>query len=416
MKKLRVCVDARVAEGRAGGIEQVIIGLASGLSSLEGDCEEYFFLTLQGADQWLRPYVAGPCRVIAVPPDPRYRDGADLVGLALMAALQRLGLGRGNALLRLFRRDEVLAGLDCDLVHFPRQKAFLTDRATLYHPHDLQHVHLPQYFSLTERAVRELRYRSFCARAAMVPVAATWVKEDLVRHYGLSGDKVAVVPLAPPLAAYPVPGPADLARTRGRLVLPERFALYAAQTWPHKNHLKLLEAVALLRDRRGISVPLVCPGGRNAFFPVVEARVAELDLQGLVTFPGFVTPLELQSLYRLARLVVVPTKFEAGSFLIFEAFLAGTPVACSRVTSLPRQADGAALLFDPDRPEEIAECMERLWHDDALCGELVARGRDRVAQFSWPRTARLFRAHYRRLAGQPLGAEDRALIADAPLV
>ncbi len=64
-KPLRVCIDARLGEGRFGGVEQVVIGLAGGLSRLDDGDEEYLFLTLPEHDEWLRPYLGGPCRAPA---------------------------------------------------------------------------------------------------------------------------------------------------------------------------------------------------------------------------------------------------------------------------------------------------------------------------------------------------------------
>src|SRR5687767_11697426 len=68
MVALRICVDARVpGSGAVGGVEQVMIGLASGLSKLGDGDEEYLFLTYPDAAEWLRPYVHGPCRIIRSP-------------------------------------------------------------------------------------------------------------------------------------------------------------------------------------------------------------------------------------------------------------------------------------------------------------------------------------------------------------
>lgn len=74
--------------------------------------------------------------------------------------------------------------------------------------------------------------------------------------------------------------------------------------------------------------------------------------------------------------------------------------------SLPVQAGDAALIFDPEEPRDIADAVSRLWTDDARA-TLAARGRAMVAKFTWERTARNFRAHYRRLAGRPITREDR---------
>ena len=138
----------------------------------------------------------------------------------------------------------------------------------------------------------------------------------------------------------------------------------------------------------------------------IENEVKELGLVDQVTFLGFVSPMELRGLYKLCRGVVIPTKFEAASFPLWEAFMIGVPVACSNVTSLPEQAGESALLFDPDKPEEIARQIHRLWTDEKLRDELIERGKQNVSRFSWERTARIFRAHYRRIAKRSLSAED----------
>jgi glycosyltransferase involved in cell wall biosynthesis len=64
------------------------------------------------------------------------------------------------------------------------------------------------------------------------------------------------------------------------------FALYPAMTWEHKNHLRLLEALARLRDRDGLKLPFVFTGNKTDFWPCVEGRVDELGLGGQVSFFG----------------------------------------------------------------------------------------------------------------------------------
>ena len=58
----------------------------------------------------------------------------------------------------------------------------------------------------------------------------------------------------------------------------------------------------------------------------------------------------------------------------------------------------AALQFDPDDHRAIAAALERLLCDDALVERLVAAGHERVAQFTWARTAELTLAGYERAA------------------
>jgi glycosyltransferase involved in cell wall biosynthesis len=419
-KTLRVCIDARLSSGTLGGVEQFVIGLAHGLSRLDDGDEEYLFLVAV-ADEWIKPYVGGACRLLhgaGATRRPKWARSLDVLPGVRSAARKILSpvLDRraATAVLPLPGSDGTAERAGADLIHFPTQSAFLTQLPSIYHPWDLQHLHLPQYFAHDVILARERAYRAFCERASMVVVASSWQRRDIIHHYGLAEEKVQVVAAAPALDAYAPPTDADLSSAREKFALPADFAFYPAQTWAHKNHLGLLEALALLRDREGIVVPLVSSGKLNDFYPQIEKRVAELGLEEQVRFLGFVSTAELQALYRLCRCVVFPTQFEGFGMPLMEAFHAGAAVASSNVTSLPEQAGGAALLFDPYRPEEIAAALRRLWTDDALRRTLVERGRVRVVAFTYDRTARLFRAHYRRLAGRRLTQEDHELLAAPP--
>ena len=126
---------------------------------------------------------------------------------------------------------------------------------------------------------------------------------------------------------------------------------------------------------------------------------------------GLVPPKDLKALYRLGRFVIIPSLFEAASGPLFEAWQEDTPVACSTVTSLPEQAGDAALLFDPLSVESIATAVARMATEDNLLEDLRWRGRRRLQDFSWERTAKAYRAVYRRAAGFLLSDEDRWLLS-----
>lgn len=420
MQPLKVCIDARLISGTAGGVEQCLVGLAHGLSQLKDGKEEYYFLTYSNADDWLKPYVSGPCHILhysGAPQSSKFRNLLKSETPILYKTLQKILPISERWNIRGLWSNGVIEKNKIDVMHFMHQVAFLTKVVSIYHPHDLQHRHLPQYFSISKRFLREVLYRTFCARAELVVVASSWIKADVVRAYGLLNDKVQVVPFAPIIAAYQEPTPTDLSDVREKFSLPELFVFYPAQTWPHKNHLQLLNAIAVMRDRYGVIVPVVFSGSIfKPFFLEIERRVHALRLTAQTHFLGFVTPMELQCMYRLAKCVVIPTMYEAGSFPVWEAFLSGVPVACSNVTSLPAQAADAALIFNPERPEEIAETINRLWTDTSLCQTLIERGYQNVSRYSWERTARIFRAQYRRIAKRTLSKEDCEMLTAPPLI
>lgn len=412
-RPLRICIDARLRHGVAGGVEQFVLGLANGLTRLRDGDEEYLFLVTPGEEGWLLPHVGRGTRILAAraPADVSVRSRA-------AARLPKLARAYGSIRDRLLpppvpRSDGVLERSGADVVHFTFQDGFRTSVPSVYQPHDLQHVHLPQFFTLRQRRAREATYSVLCAQAAAVAVSSTWVKEDVVRHLRLPSSKVQVVPLAPIVDYYVEPGQEAIAETLRRHALPGAFALYPAQTWPHKNHALLLEAVALLRDRHQLLVPIVCPGRRTEHAATILARARQLGIEESVHLIGFVSSEELQALYRAARCAIIPTLFEAASFPLWEAFRNGVPAACSAVTSLPAQAGDAALVFDPRDVGAVARALRALWTDEPLRTRLVARGHARVSAFTWERTARVYRALYRRVAGRAT-AEDEALLEAPP--
>lgn len=82
----------------------------------------------------------------------------------------------------------------------------------------------------------------------------------------------------------------------------------------------------------------------------------------------------------------------------------GVPVATSGRASLAEVAGDAALLFDPHDDGDIARAIERLLSDRGLAAELAARGRTRIGELTWERTARLTLDTYRRAIEQATAA------------
>lgn len=376
---MRVVINAQLDPYHSGGIAQVLVGLAHGLTRLDGQ-EEYIFICSDQSAEWLRPHTAGHHEIIIN----KKRTPAP-----------RLGPRESNGFFESFRPD---------VIHFPYQSYTRTDIPTLFNPHDLQHRHLPELFTPEERQRRDSLLRAGCTESDAVVVASEWVRQDVVRQYAVEPNKVHVVAWGAPTAAYDQPTASQIDAVLDRFQLTRGFVLYPAQTWPHKNHARLIDALALLRERDALNIPLVCTGARTEYARVLEQQVERLGLSAAVSFLGRVGEGELKALYRAARMVVVPTLFEAVSFPIYEAFAEGVAVACSHVTALPDQVGNAAILFDPYSIEDIAAAIRRVFVDTALRRLLIERGTARMAQLDWTRTARAYRELCRTVAQHPAHA------------
>lgn len=417
---LRVVLDARMPDGAYGGVQQWIIGVAEALSTLDGGGEEYLFLTLPGDDAWLRPFVRGACCIVESPPGasrstwlgPARRRVAQVPGARAAWRAAKSVAARHRTVPG---SDGTVERLEADVVHFPHQAGFVTTIPTLYQPWDLQHRHLPELFPRYERMRRDEAYRALCEAAATVITASTWVKRDIMAEYGIAAEKIAVVNVPPPTAAYEEPPPAEADQIRRRLGLPERFIYYPAQTWPHKNHHRLFQALGELR-RSGLTVPLVCSGHSNEHERAAIRSAREAGVADSVKFMGFLTSREVVAVYRAADALVFPSLYEGWGLPIVEAFRAGLPVACSDTTSLPELVGDAAVVFDPHDVSAMADAVRAVWTDGALAARLAELGRQRANCFSWERVAATLRAHYRRVGGRRLDERDLTLLATEAIV
>ena len=136
---------------------------------------------------------------------------------------------------------------------------------------------------------------------------------------------------------------------------------------------------------------LVMPGYATPYEQGASGTRDRLGLETDVRFLGWVSADELEGLYARASCFVFPSLYEGFGLPVLEAMARGVPVACSDRGSLAEvPAGNAALVFDPESPQAIADAIERL---------LVDRGRARPTQRRGP-CQRRRGSHGRRLRGE----------------
>ncbi len=418
--RLRVAINAQLEPGRgSGGVESALIGLIHALGRLDGP-EEYVVIGPWPNPDWLRLFMGRNQTLVTGPPPfvekkrnpivKSFRRFLAPTGTLIRKALE--GERRTSSLWpEIPISDGFYENLKCEVIHFPYQYFVLCSLPSIFNPHDLQHRHYPQFFNPSYLAWRESTYRGGCQLSHRIAVGSRWVKEDIIDEYNISPAKIQIIPWAPPTVAYPDPSTETMKSVERKYGLIPPFAFYPAVTWPHKNHKRLLLALVQIRDIEGFVVRLVCTGYQHPpHWLEIEQLVISLNLQSQVHFLGIVSPEELRAIYRLSQFVIVPSLFEAASGPVFEAWQEGVPVACAEVTSLPEQAGDAALLFDPLSVQSIARVIKRMSNESDLRNDLIERGKKRLADFSWDRTARAYRALYRLVAGRQLEEEDRFLL------
>ena len=227
----------------------------------------------------------------------------------------------------------------------------------------------------------------------IAPSRAT--RGDLVRLLGVADTKIDVVPEGVGASSAAAADQRDL---RARYDIGDRqVVLTVSAKRPHKNLARLLEALALIPpERRPV---LVLPGYPTPYEAELRRRSAELGVERDTRFLGWIAADELEGLYRLAACFVFPSLYEGFGLPVLEAMARGLPVACSDRGSLAEVAAGAALVFDPELPEEIAKAIETLLSDPGRADALRTAGLERVRLFSWDAAAKTTFDVYERALG-----------------
>ncbi len=272
------------------------------------------------------------------------------------------------------------AALEADVLHSPLPRGPLT-RGTppvVVTVHDLAIIRHPATMNgWNRRYTRRTLQRIIAAADALVAVSRD-TADDLAAYAPAAADRIHVVengvsPFWSAVDATPPPfgGP---------------YVLFVGTPEPRKNLGRL---VAAMRNRRaaGAQETLVLAGtdGWGSEEVAREPWIVSL---------GRVDDLLLRRLYRHAVALVIPSLHEGSGLPALEAMAAGTPVVAAAAGALPETCGDAAILVDPFQVRSIAGGIDQaLTERDAL----IERGRRRVEDRTWERTAAGYAAVYRTL-------------------
>lgn len=277
--------------------------------------------------------------------------------------------------------------------------------------HDLQPLDMPQNFGRAKRwYIRSMVGRS--ARAAdTVCVPSDFTAARLVERLGVPRGRIEVVPWS----VVRLEQFATESRRGGSVGPPSGdggppLFVYPAITYPHKNHLVLLEAFSrVLAQMPGAE--LVLPGGDGPEESVVRQRLQRGDLRHRVRRPGRLSTSEMDQLYRRATAVVVPSTYEGFGLPALEAMVRGVPLLVADAGSLPEVVsirDVPATPVAPIDPADPAAWADAMLEVARLSDEqrraVVAHQREAAGRFTPKATADALSHAYHRAAGRAVSS------------
>jgi glycosyltransferase involved in cell wall biosynthesis len=364
--------------GGVGGSETYARGL---LRAYAGGPDEITVLAGPGAAPSLRELEGGPVRVREI-------------------AAATLGTGRGGRAAGLLRglarppAEAVAAAEEADVLHLPLTVPIPRTRATptVLTLFDLLHHDVQAMFPRAERGFRRVAYERAARRADRVVTVSEHSRERIAARLGIPRERIAAIVPGIDHARFH-PGPAAPAG------VPEPpWVLYPAALWPHKNHARLLEALA-----RVPGVSLVLTGATFDREAALRAKAAQLGVAERVHHLGFVPAGTLPELYRAASALVFPSLAEGFGQPVLEAMASGCPVAASNTGAVAEAAGDAALLFDPTDVSAIAAAITRAIGD----ADLRSAGIEHARAYTWERAAAEHRAVYADAISSPSRRRSR---------
>jgi glycosyltransferase involved in cell wall biosynthesis len=395
-----------VLDGSGGGIYQYSLTMLDGLLAVEPRAELVLFADRRSwaqAEAWReRGYQVASLwprtvrwrlrtaarRVVAFGP-----VGRAAAGLRALLNTRGAGAGAQDRARSLPALGGWIAGFGVDFLVFPAPSlmGFQPGVAYVMAVHDLQHRLHPEFPEVSadgEWERRESLFRNGIAGALTVLVDSDIGREDVLDCYGevTSAERIQVLPFLPASYLDAAAVAAGASSIRERLELPERYLLFPAQFWPHKNHLRVVQALARIRSERGVDVNVVMCGSaadplRASVLDQVRRTATREGVGDLVQVLGYVEDELMAPLYAASRGVLLPTFFGPTNIPVLEGWAFGVPVLTSDVRGIREQCGDAAILVDPSSVDAIAEGVYSLWSDERLRRRLVSAGRKRLARY-----------------------------------
>ena len=222
-------------------------------------------------------------------------------------------------------------------------------------------------------------------RLDRVIAVSRWVKQELIDLVKVKDSLIEVVPNGIDTTLfYPRPHNAESVILIQPFSFRRPYILCVSRIdHPVKNHVRLIQAFNIFKERGKYPHRLVLTGGDSNNAAKVKAAALASPWRGDIFFTGHFPLKSLPELYSGADFVVVPSMYEGFGMGALEAMASGVPAICARASSLPETAEQAALYFDPHDAEDMAGQMIILTAKADVYQECRRLGLERARTFSW---------------------------------
>lgn len=305
----------------------------------------------------------------------------------------------------LFALPKALKQAKADVVHvqYTIPLPWLTPCAIVTTVHDISFKLFPQWFTSKDRFLLNLTVRYALSKADAVITDSESSKQDMLRAYGNSAERVQPIPLGLPEGfGQQAITPEQFQATCKRYDLHKPFVLVLGVLQPRKNLRMLAEAFGQAKSRYSLPHELVFVGKAGWLEEREELLKAAVrgggeHLRDAIRFTGYVEDAEVPILYRACTLFAHPALYEGFGFTPLEAMACGVPTVVSDAPAMPENVGDAAMVVPASDIEAWTTALGTLLQDEALRRAYGQKGLAQAARFDWQQTAKQTLAVYQQV-------------------
>jgi glycosyltransferase involved in cell wall biosynthesis len=257
--------------------------------------------------------------------------------------------------------EKKLIERECKLIYFlgPTARMASIQRlnfiATVWDNCSRDYPEFPEVSNFGEYQRREYIFKNL-GRAYLILVDSESLKNKIAVRYQVDVDRVVVMPFSlNPLLSIDKTEKLVEKEVLYNYGIEPGYFFYPAQFWPHKNHIRILQALALLK-KTGTRINCIFVGGHQGGSNHVESMIKKYNLSDLVKILGFVDSSHMEYLYKGSVAVIMPTYFGPTNIPPLEAWFYGKPIIYSRHLSVG--FEDAVIRCDVDDAESLANAMK----------------------------------------------------------
>jgi glycosyltransferase involved in cell wall biosynthesis len=254
--------------------------------------------------------------------------------------------------------------------------------------HDLSFLHYPSFMKKSHLIFYKRYTSKFLDKANTVATVSQFSKQDILRQYSISSEKINVVYSASKQNFQPVSDEIKQ-QIKENYSGGKEYFLYTGAIHPRKNLLNLMKAFSIFKKRQQSSIKLLLAGRLAWKYDSFIKNLETYKYRDDVMLLNYLEESQLVKITASAYAVVYPSLFEGFGVPVLEAMQCEVPVITSPASAMEEIAGDAALYADPENYNDMAEKMMRLYKDESLRIELIQKGKNIARQYSWDRTAEL---------------------------